>query len=356
VAGYSYWLILIAVQFALLGVRESERLIRRFVLCVCCVWLWAAGCGRSAPAVAAALRRPLLAALCARRDHPLIRMIRRARQHAAPPFLPSMWRAGSWGISPVITRWHSQQRSGFASRAQQQKQALLARRRRQRQQAAGAGAGDHRAKGGVAAPRAAALQKKPWEDFAPTQEWQTVEEHHILPPGLEIRVDMSSGSKVARLLPAAPVEVDSTVDELKRADAIVYESYAAAAGAGGGGSGGDRTVQKFTGRDAWKNWVDWDSPHTEQTDELNRRRHFFYHVDSKGRLLRRELGADPPRWPQGQIRDSGFLEYVASHASISALNCLIRLPFRDCHWRFRCTAAWLTCVAYWVGTFSLTCS
>jgi hypothetical protein len=154
---------------------------------------------------------------------------------------------------------------------------------------------------------------------------------------------MSSGSKVARLLPAAPVEVDSTVDELKRADAIVYESYAAAAGAGGGGSGGDRTVQKFTGRDAWKNWVDWDSPHTEQTDELNRRRHFFYHVDSKGRLLRRELGADPPRWPQGQIRDSGFLEYVASHASISALNCLIRLPFRDCHWRFRCTAAWLTC-------------
>ena len=49
--------------------------------------------------------------------------------------------------------------------------------------------------------------------------------------------------------------------------------------------------------EAWKNWINWDSAYTEQTDELNRRRHFFYHVDNRGRLFRRELGEPPPKWP-----------------------------------------------------------
>ena len=51
----------------------------------------------------------------------------------------------------------------------------------------------------------------------------------------------------------------------------------------------DGTPKKFKGRDKWKNWVDWDSSFKEQTDELNRLRHYFFEVDSRGRLFRKEL-------------------------------------------------------------------
>jgi hypothetical protein len=37
--------------------------------------------------------------------------------------------------------------------------------------------------------------------FAPTREWQTVPDDAVLPPGLEIRMDMNGGAKLARLMP-----------------------------------------------------------------------------------------------------------------------------------------------------------
>lgn len=35
--------------------------------------------------------------------------------------------------------------------------------------------------------------------FIPTYEWQVVENNHICPAGLEYRVDLSNGSKIARI-------------------------------------------------------------------------------------------------------------------------------------------------------------
>ena len=35
--------------------------------------------------------------------------------------------------------------------------------------------------------------------FIPTHEWQVVENNHICPAGLEYRVDLSNGSKIARI-------------------------------------------------------------------------------------------------------------------------------------------------------------
>eukprot|EP01043_Picozoa_sp_COSAG02_P015957 COSAG02_NODE_692_length_18432_cov_12.452681_7_plen_395_part_00 len=75
----------------------------------------------------------------------------------------------------------------------------------------------------------------------------------------------------------------------------------------------DESQKKFVGKDAWKNWIDWDSPFREETDELNRRRHFFYHVDDRGRLFRRERAQPPPKSPNGEIRDAGFIGYFFSH-------------------------------------------
>jgi hypothetical protein len=38
----------------------------------------------------------------------------------------------------------------------------------------------------------------------------------------------------------------------------------------------DNNWKKFSGAEEWKNWIDWDSPHKNLTDELNRKRHFFW--------------------------------------------------------------------------------
>ena len=73
----------------------------------------------------------------------------------------------------------------------------------------------------------------------------------------------------------------------------------------------DGTPKKFTGRDKWKNWIEWDSRFTDQTDELNRARHYFFSVDSRGRLWRKELhqleGHD------GQLRDTKILDHFFGH-------------------------------------------
>ena len=63
----------------------------------------------------------------------------------------------------------------------------------------------------------------------------------------------------------------------------------------------DGTPKQFSGKESWKNWINFDSEFREPTDELNRARHFFFEVDAKGRLHRLEL--DQPGKRFGQIRD-----------------------------------------------------
>ena len=98
------------------------------------------------------------------------------------------------------------------------------------------------------------------------------------------------------------------------------------AGSSNGGGGGDTqqahdtwpdgTPKKFKGREAWKNWIDWDSPHRSATDELNRQRHYFFHVDSRGRLWRKEL--DRLDGHEGQMRDSRTLDFFFGHMQRNA--------------------------------------
>lgn len=73
----------------------------------------------------------------------------------------------------------------------------------------------------------------------------------------------------------------------------------------------DGTPKKFTGQNKWKNWIEWDSTFTAQTDELNRARHYFFSVDSRGRLWRKELHRLESH--DGQIRDTKILDHFFGH-------------------------------------------
>lgn len=73
----------------------------------------------------------------------------------------------------------------------------------------------------------------------------------------------------------------------------------------------DGTRKKFQGKDRWKNYINYDSKFKQESDELNRKRHYFWRVDAKGRLLRMEI--DSPDKQFGMIRDGKFLDYFFSH-------------------------------------------
>ena len=45
------------------------------------------------------------------------------------------------------------------------------------------------------------LSKEEREMFIPTPNWKRVEDHHICPAGLEYRLNMTDGSKLARIPP-----------------------------------------------------------------------------------------------------------------------------------------------------------
>jgi hypothetical protein len=74
----------------------------------------------------------------------------------------------------------------------------------------------------------------------------------------------------------------------------------------------DGTPKKFRGRDAWKNWIDWDSPFRELTDELNRRRHFFWEVDGRGRMWKLEIGQPGERF--GQQKHAATIDKLMGRA------------------------------------------
>jgi len=73
----------------------------------------------------------------------------------------------------------------------------------------------------------------------------------------------------------------------------------------------DGTPKRYRGRDAWKNWIEFNSPYKDQTDELNRQRHYFFHVDSRGRLWRKELHRLNEH--DGQMRDASTLDFFFGH-------------------------------------------
>ena len=77
----------------------------------------------------------------------------------------------------------------------------------------------------------------------------------------------------------------------------------------------DGTPKRFRGREAWKNWIDYDSPFKSQTDELNRMRHYFFHVDDRGRLWRKELHRLEEH--DGEVRDSRTLDYFFGHMQVN---------------------------------------
>lgn len=73
----------------------------------------------------------------------------------------------------------------------------------------------------------------------------------------------------------------------------------------------DGTPKKFRGREAWKNYIDYESSFKTQTDELNRQRHYFFHVDNRGRLWRKELHKLDGH--EGQLKDARILNFFFSH-------------------------------------------
>ncbi|CAE8681232.1 unnamed protein product, partial [Polarella glacialis] len=73
----------------------------------------------------------------------------------------------------------------------------------------------------------------------------------------------------------------------------------------------DGTPKKFRGKENWKNWINWESPFRDETDELNRQRHFFWEVDEKGALWRLEL--DQPGKRFGQMRFPKVLDDFFGH-------------------------------------------
>eukprot|EP00736_Rhodelphis_marinus_P012146 Rmarinus@m.7252 len=68
----------------------------------------------------------------------------------------------------------------------------------------------------------------------------------------------------------------------------------------------DNSWMKWKGKDSWKNWIKWDSEFVALSDELNRKRHYFWSVDHQGRLFRKELGESKLF---GEMKDVKILDY-----------------------------------------------
>eukprot|EP00656_Telonema_subtile_P056979 TRINITY_DN9267_c0_g1_i1.p1 TRINITY_DN9267_c0_g1~~TRINITY_DN9267_c0_g1_i1.p1 ORF type:complete len:241 (-),score=33.08 TRINITY_DN9267_c0_g1_i1:209-931(-) len=77
----------------------------------------------------------------------------------------------------------------------------------------------------------------------------------------------------------------------------------------------DQSWKKWHGAEEWKNWIDWDSGFKSVSDEMNRRRHYFYEIDLKGRLHRLEF--DQPGKRFGEVSATGadwrLVDYFLSH-------------------------------------------
>jgi len=74
----------------------------------------------------------------------------------------------------------------------------------------------------------------------------------------------------------------------------------------------DGTPKQFQDpKENWKNWINWEAPYKDQTDELNRKRQFFFEVDTKGRLWRKEFHDLSVR--HGEMKDARILDFFFGH-------------------------------------------
>jgi len=87
----------------------------------------------------------------------------------------------------------------------------------------------------------------------------------------------------------------------------------------------DGTAKRFRGKDAWKNWINYDAPFKSQTDELNRMRHFFWEVDGKGALWRLEL--DQPGSRFGQMKHKQILNQFFGSVQPNTTGLYDEFPF-----------------------------
>lgn len=86
----------------------------------------------------------------------------------------------------------------------------------------------------------------------------------------------------------------------------------------------DGTPKPFRGKEAWKNWINWDAPFREESDELNRQRKFFWEVDDKGALWRIEL-CEMGRF--GQMKHPKVVDDLFSHLQRNRTGEFPSFPF-----------------------------
>ena len=112
----------------------------------------------------------------------------------------------------------------------------------------------------------------------------------------------------------------------------------------------DGTPKKFQGKESWKNWINYDTKHDNLTDELNRLRHFFWEVDTRGKLWRLEIDeldgdghvVGAPR-RCGQMREPKILDFFFPHVYMNDTQLYQRnFPFvvRRAHEMYFCRTTW----------------
>ena len=115
----------------------------------------------------------------------------------------------------------------------------------------------------------------------------------------------------------------------------------------------DGTPKQYQGKDAWKNWINYDTDHHNLTDELNRLRHFFWEVDDRGKLWRLEIdaldengnvvGAAPERC--GQMKEAKILDFFFPRVQRNQSNMYTNaFPFvvQRAHEMYFCRTTWHT--------------
>ena len=112
----------------------------------------------------------------------------------------------------------------------------------------------------------------------------------------------------------------------------------------------DGTPKKFQGKEAWKNWINYNTDHNNLTDELNRLRHFFWEVDAHGKLWRLEIDAldtegnmvgTPRRC--GQMREVKILDFFFPQLKTNDSEMYSKdFPFlvRRAHEMYYCRTTW----------------
>ena len=112
----------------------------------------------------------------------------------------------------------------------------------------------------------------------------------------------------------------------------------------------DGTQKQFQGKHAWKNWINYNTDHNNLTDQLNRLRHFFWEVDTRGKLWRLEIDqldaqgrvVGLPR-RTGQMKEPQILDFFFPQLKRNESNMYPEdFPFvvQRAHEMYFCKATW----------------